>query len=101
MVINVPKLEQGLRILKEEISKFDNWFKRVLLQEKSAIYAHKKNELNGKFDQYHRFLDVLKNYEMITVQDARQSWKDVYEKKMQEEEKLVKTIWPDEDGMNK
>lgn len=100
-MIDVPKLGQGLRILKEEISKFDNWFKRVLLREKSAIYAHKKNELNSKFNQYHRFLEALKNYDMITVQDARQSWNEVYEKKMQEEEKLAKSIWPDNDGMNK
>ncbi len=97
----MPKLGQGLNILKDQISKFDTWFKRVMLHEKSAIYKYKKNELDSKFNQYHRFLEVLKNYEMITLQDARQSWNEMSEKKMDEEDKLAKTIWPENDGSNK
>ena len=81
--------------MKQEISKFDNWFKRVLLREKSAIYAHKKNELNYKFDQYHRFLDALDSYDMITVQDFNQSLNEINQKRIKEEEDLAKTIWQD------
>ncbi|MTK64738.1 MAG: hypothetical protein F8N15_09520 [Methanobacterium sp.] len=89
----MPKRKQRLIILKQEISKFDNWFKRVLLREKSAIYAHKKNELNYKFDQYHRFLEALKSYDMITVQDVNQSLNEINQKRIKEEEDLAKTIW--------
>jgi hypothetical protein len=91
----MPKLKPRLIILKQEISKFDNWFKRVLLREKSAIYAHKKNELNYKFDQYHRFLDALESYDMITVQDFNQSLDEINQKRIKEEEDLAKTIWQD------
>lgn len=97
-VDTMPNLKQGLSILKEEIYKFDNWFKRVFLREKSAIYAHKKDELNNKFNQYQRFLKALKNYDMITIRDAKQSWNEVNEKKIQEEEELAKSIWSDKDG---
>ena len=38
---------------------------------------------------------------MITKQDARKSWNEVYEKKIEEEVKLARTIWPENDGMNK
>lgn len=88
----MPKRKLRLIILKQEISKFDNWFKRVLLREKSAIYAHKKNELNYKFDQYHRFLDALESYNMITVQDFNQSLNEINQKRIKEEEDLAKTI---------
>jgi len=91
----MPKLEKRLNILKQEISKFDNWFKRVLLREKSAIYAHKKNEMNYKFDEYHRFLKALKSYDMITHQDVKQSINEINEKRAKEEEELVKAIWHD------
>jgi hypothetical protein len=91
----MPKLKPRLIILKQEISKFDNWFKRVLLREKSAIYAHKKNELNYKFDQYHRFLDALESYDMITLQDFNQSLNEINQKRIKEEEDLAKTIWQD------
>jgi len=91
----MPKQKQRLIILKQEISKFDNWFKRVLLCEKSAIYAHKKNELNYKFDQYHRFLEALKSYDMITVQDVNKSLNEINQKRIKEEEDLAKTIWKD------
>ncbi|ADZ10206.1 hypothetical protein Metbo_1986 [Methanobacterium lacus] len=91
----MPKRKPRLIILKQEISKFDNWFKRVLLREKSAIYAHKKNELNYKFDQYHRFLDALESYDMITVQDFNQSLNEINQKRIKEEEDLAKTIWQD------
>jgi hypothetical protein len=91
----MPKRKLRLIILKQEISKFDNWFKRVLLREKSAIYAHKKNELNYKFDQYHRFLDALESYDMITVQDFNQSLNEINQKRIKEEEDLAKTILQD------
>lgn len=91
----MPKLEKRLNILKKEISKFDNWFKRVLLREKSAIYAHKKNEMNNKFDEYYRFLEALKSYDMITLQDVKQSINEINEKRAKEEEELFKAIWQD------
>jgi len=91
----MPKLEKRLNILKKEISKFDNWFKRVLLREKSAIYAHKKNEMNNKFDEYYRFLEALKSYDMITLQDVKQSLNEINEKRAKEEEELFKAIWQD------
>lgn len=91
----MPKMEKRLNILKQEISKFDNWFKRVLLREKSAIYAHKKNEMNHKFDEYYRFLEALKSYDMITHQDIKQSINEINEKRAKEEEELVKAIWHD------
>lgn len=92
----MSKRKQRLIILKQEISKFDNWFKRVLLREKSAIYAHKKNELNYKFDEYYRFLEALKGYDMITVQDVNESLNEINQKRIgEEEEDLAKAIWRD------
>jgi hypothetical protein len=91
----MPKLEQRLRNLKQEMSKFDNWFKRVLLREKSAIYAHKKNEMNNRFNEYYRFLEALESYDMITNQDVKQSINEINQKRIKEDEELVKTIWQD------
>jgi hypothetical protein len=97
----MQKLKQGLNWLKMRFSIIKNWFKRVFLHEKEAIFEYKQNELNNKFNQYYRFLEALKSYNMISVKDANKTWDDVKEKRSKEEEKLIETIWQDKCGQNK
>jgi hypothetical protein len=94
----MQKLKNGLKSLKIKFISFTNWFKRVFLHEKEAIFAYKQNELNNKFNQYYRFLEALKSYNMISVKDASESWDDVMEKRSKEEEKLIKSIWQENKG---
>jgi hypothetical protein len=89
----MQKLKHGLKTLKLKSSAANGWFKRVFLREKEEIFAYKQNELNNKFNQYYRFLEALKSYNMISVKDASESWNDIKEKRSKEEEKLFKSIY--------
>jgi hypothetical protein len=81
--------------LKEKLNSYHNWFNRVFLHKKASIFTYKEKKLNNKFDQYYKFLDTLKKYNMITVNDAINSQKDVKENQIKEQKELAKSIWPE------
>ena len=76
------------------------WFKRVIMHDKIAILAYKENQLNKRFKQYYKFFDALKNYDIISVNEASKSRKDIIEKQNQEHKELVKSIYQEESQEN-
>jgi 23S rRNA pseudoU1915 N3-methylase RlmH len=86
-------------ILKQVYSYY-NWFKRVILHDKVAILTYKENQLNKRFKQYYKFFDALKNYDIITVNEAHKSRKNIIKKQNQEHKELVKSIYPEESQEN-
>jgi len=70
----------------------NNWFKRVLLHDNVAILNYKENQLDKKFNQYYKFIDVLKNYDILSFNEAHESKFDVNRKQIEEHKKLIKNV---------
>ena len=66
------------------------------MHDKITILAYKENQLNKRFKQYYKFFDALKNYDIITINEARKSRKDIIEKQNHEHKELVKSIYSEE-----
>jgi hypothetical protein len=77
------------------LSKLLFWIKRVFFQDKTAKFVYKENQLNIKFNQYYKFLEALKSYEIITLKEALQSGQDIREQQVEEYRMLAKSIWPE------
>ena len=78
-----------------QYSKCRSWLKRVFLHDKNATFTYKEKQLNQKFNQYYKFLEALKSYEIITLKDALKSGQNIREQQVEEHRLLAKSIWPE------
>lgn len=72
------------------------WFKRVFLHDKLATFLYQQNKLNKKFNQYYKFLNSLKNYDLISIKEASISWQEIRKQHVEEHKNLIKSFWPEE-----
>jgi hypothetical protein len=90
------KLVESLpKTLLKWLSLYLGWFKRVFLHDKESTLIHKENQLNQRFNQYYKFFEALKKYDLISVNEAIKSSHNIKQQQIEEHNKLVKRICPE------
>jgi len=77
------------------ISSYWEWLKWVVFYDKTSMLAYKENQMNKRFNQYYKFLEALKNYKIINIEEYRKSIEELLMEQILQHKKLVKSTYSD------
>ena len=90
-------LKEGLT----RISSLWEWFKMVIFHDKASILTYKENEMNIKFDQYYKFFEALRNYNIINSKEYHKSVQEISKQRIIEHKKLVESVLNESEDVKK